>query len=221
MATPKSVRYLLLTGAIALLTLSVATCQLDRLLKSSARVEHPDLGVDPAAITDSARAGSDDVVKSTVNITNTGDGDFTWSASKDKGWISLDPTEGSAPASLEVSLDAHGMAPGTYHGTITIHAKGTPDSLATVPVTFVVAQAGLVVSPGSLTHGANYKSNEDFNDQLQISNTGNGVLVWTARKSKPWITLGAVAGVGSGTVPVTISSKGLEPGTYTDEIVIT
>jgi len=220
MATPRSVRHLILTLAIALLTLSVATCQIDRLLKSSAKPEHPVLGVAPTAITDSARAGSDDVREQTIDITNHGDGNLTWSATKDKGWISLEPTEGAAPGSVTASLDAHGMAPGTYTGTITIHAKGTEDSVATVPVKFVVQRAGLVVSPGSLQHSTNYRSNEEFHDQLSISNTGNGVLVWTASKSKSWITLGAVAGVGSGSVPVTISSKGLEPGTYTDQIVI-
>jgi hypothetical protein len=221
MATPRTVRHLFLTAAIALLTLSVATCQLDRLLKSSASVQHPVLGVNPTAITDSARAGSDDVREETIEITNDGNGGFIWSATKDKGWISLDPTEGSGPGTLTASLDVHGLAPGTYHGAITIRAKGTDDSIATVSVTLVVQRAGLVVSPGSLTHGTNYRSNEDFHDQLDVSNTGNGVLVWTASKSKSWITLGAVAGVGSGSVPVTISSRGLNPGTYTDEIVIT
>jgi hypothetical protein len=220
MATPRGIRNILVSAAIALLALSVATCQIDRLLKSSGKGDHPVLGVAPTAITDSARAGSDDVREQTIGITNNGDGSFTWAATKDKGWISLDPTQGSAPGAFTASLDAHGMAPGTYHGTITIHAKGTDDSVATVAVTFVVQRAGLVVTPGALTHGTNYKSNEDFHDQLQISNTGNGVLVWTASKSKSWITLGAVTGVGSGSVPVTIDSKGLQPGTYTDEIVI-
>jgi len=221
MGTPRTVRHLLLAGALGLLALSVATCQIDRLIKSSARVEHPILGVNPTAIVDSARAGSDDVREQTIAITNNGDGNFSWSASKDKGWISLDPTEGLSPGAVTASLDGHGLAPGTYNGTITVHAKGTPDSIATVTVTFMVQRAGLVVTPGSLTHSTNHKSNEEFHDQLDISNTGNGVLVWTASKSKSWITLGAVAGVGSGSVPLTISSRNLEPGTYSDEIVIT
>jgi hypothetical protein len=112
------------------------------------------------------------------------------------------------------------MAPATYHGTVTFHAPGTDDSTVDVGVTFVVQRAGLNVSPGTLTHGTNVNSNESFTDTLRISNNGNGILVWTASKSKSWVSLGAVAGTGSGIVPVTIKSQGLAVGTYTDDIVI-
>ena len=154
-------------------------------------------------------------------ITNSGDGKFDWSATKDKGWIALSPSEGSVPDTLTISLDAHGMAPATYHGTVTIHAPGTDDSTVDVSVTFVVQRAGLNVSPSAVTVGTNVNSNESFKDTLQISSSGNGILVWTASKSKPWITLGAIAGTGPGIVPITIKSSGLAVGTYTDEVVIT
>ena len=210
---------LVLASAITLLVLSVATCRMDMLLKPGAK-SHPVLSVNPNSVRDSARAGSDDVKESDVSITNAGDGNFSWVASKDKGWISLDPNNGESPATMTVSMDAHGLAPGTYEGNVTVRASGAEDSVKVVAVTFVVQRAGLIVTPGAITHGTNVNSNESFNDQLSISNSGNGVLVWTASKSKSWITLGAVAGTGSGTVPVTINSTGLRTGTYTDEIVI-
>lgn len=211
---------LALASSITLLVLSVATCRVDMLLKPGTN-SHPVLSVTPDAVRDSARAGSDDVRRRDVTITNSGDGSFSWIASKDKGWLSVSPNNGSAPATMTVSMDAHGLAPGTYEGTVTVRASGAEDSVENVSVTFVVQRAGLIVLPGAIIHGTNVNSNESFNDQLSISNSGNGVLVWTASKSKSWITLGAVAGTGSGTVPVTINSTGLAKGTYTDEIVIT
>jgi hypothetical protein len=112
------------------------------------------------------------------------------------------------------------MAPAIYHGTVTIHSPGVDDSAIDVAVTFNVQRAGLNVSPDAITHGTNVNSNEQFSDTVRISNNGNGILVWTATKSKSWVSLGAVAGTGPGIVPVTIKSAGLPPGTYNDEIVI-
>ena len=218
MPTPRKLSVFALSGLLALLVLSVATCRLDMLLKSGAN-DHPMLSVAPTQVRDSARAGSDDIRRASVAITNAGGGTFTWSATKDKGWIAVSPTDGSPPGTLSIALDAHGLAPGTYEGNVTVHAPGTGDG--TVAVTFLVQRAGLIVTPGSVTHATNVNSNAVFKDTLRISNGGNGVLVWSASKSKSWVTLGAVAGTGPGSVPVTINSSGLAAGTYTDEIVIT
>ncbi|HXM38579.1 MAG TPA: pre-peptidase C-terminal domain-containing protein [Gemmatimonadales bacterium] len=220
MPTPRKLSVFALSGLLALLVLSVATCRLDMLLKSGTNV-HPMLSVAPKEVRDSARAGSDDIRRASVAITNAGGGTFTWSATKDKGWIAVSPTDGSAPGTLNIALDAHGLAPGTYQGNVTVHAPGTGDSTAAVAVTFVVQRAGLIVTPGFLTRSTNVNSNAVFKDTLRISNSGNGVLVWSASKSKSWVTLGTVAGTGPGSVPVTINSSGLAAGTYTDEIVIT
>jgi hypothetical protein len=196
------------------------TCRVDMLVKPGAKA-HPVLNVSPMNVTDSARAGSDDIKQTDLSITNGGDGSFRWTASKDKGWISVEPADGQPPGTVTVSLDAHGMAPGTYQGTITVKAPGTPDSIAAVGITFVIQRAGLNVSPDQITFETNVNSNASFKDTLRISNSGNGILVWTAAKSKSWVSLGAIAGTGPGIVPVTINSSGLSPGTYSDEIVVT
>lgn len=200
--------------------LSVVTCRVDMLVKPGAKA-HPVLSVSPTSVNDSARAGSDDVKRTTVAIGNSGDGSFRWTASKDKGWISIEPADGQSPGTITISLDAHGMSPATYQGSVTIKAPGTPDSVATVGITFVIQRAGLNVSPDEILFETNVNSNASFKDTLHVSNSGNGILVWTASKSKSWVSLGAVAGTGPGIVPVTINSSGLSPGTYTDEIVIT
>ena len=220
MSTPRRISTFALSGLLALLVLSVSQCRLDMLIKPGAHAP-PVLSVAPTEVRDSARAGSDDVREASVQVTNAGDGSLTWSVSKDKGWIGVSPTEGSAPGTVKISLDAHGLAPGTYHGGVTVHAPDAEDSTVTVAVTLVVQRAGLVVTPGSVIFSTNVNSNAVFRDTLAISNTGNGLLVWTASKSKSWITLGAVAGTGSGSVPLTLNSTGLATGTYTDDIVIT
>lgn len=221
MTTPTTLRTKLAWGAlIGTIVLSVATCRVDMLLKSAAQATTAALNVSPTEVRDSARAGSDEIREIDVTIANAGDGGFTWSATKKKGWVALDPTSGGVPATLTIALDAHGLSPGTYEDTVTIHAPGLADSTARIAVTFVVQRAGLNVSPRSLTHITNVNSDAVFRDTLRITNSGSGTLIWTANESEPWITLGAIAGVGPGTLPVTIDSRGLPSGTHTGDIVI-
>lgn len=219
MPTPRKLSVVALSGLLALLVLSVATCRLDMLIKPSAQT-HPVLSVDPTAVRDSARAGSDDIRRASVDITNAGDGSFTWLVTKDKGWISVSPTEGNPPATLDIALDAHGLSPGTYQGSVTVRATGAEDSTVTVAVTFVVQRAGLVVSPGSVTHSTNVTKDTVFQDNLQIANTGNGPLVWTASKRRSWVTLSPIAGTGPGSVTVTVNSAGLAAGIHSDTVTV-
>lgn len=216
----RSIRHLCLFGATALLALSVG-CRLDMLLKPTNNPQ-PVLTVSPAEVRDTARARSDDVQRADIEITNSGGGTFTWSASERSGWIRLDPREGEVPGTLTISLDPEDLGPGVYEGDVTIVAKDAADSQSTtIPVTFVVQRPGLNVTPTSIERSTNVGSNATFQAIIQISNSGTGQLSWTATKSKPWLTLDATSGTGDATIPVTINSSGLAGGIYHDDIVIT
>jgi len=216
----RSIRHLCLFGATALLALSVG-CRLDMMLKPTNNPQ-PVLTVSPAEVRDTARARSDDVQRADIEITNSGGGTFTWSASERSGWIRLDPREGEVPGTLTISLDPEDLGPGVYEGDVTIVAKDAADSQSTtIPVTFVVQRPGLNVTPTSIERSTNMGSNATFQETIQISNSGTGQLSWTATKSKPWLTLGATSGTGDATIPVTINSSGLAGGIYHDDIVIT
>jgi hypothetical protein len=221
MASHRTLRALV--PGLILLVLSVATCRLDMLLKPSAKSAQPQLAVTPTTVRDSARAGSDDVRRIEIELLNggTGDGEYSWEAEDDRPWIRLSPRDGTLPDTMVITLDAEDLDPDTHEGTITITAPGMPDSQVTIAVTFIAQRAGLNVSPGSIEHSANVGSGAVFDDTLRISNGGNGPLVWTVRKDRPWVTLGAVAGSGPGIVPVTINTTGLPEGTHRDEIVVT
>lgn len=220
MARLRSPRLLLLLGAIALLSLSGA-CRLDMLLKSK-NSPGARLSISPTEVRDSARAGSHDVRETDVEITNTGDGTFTWSASDHAPWIHLDPSEGEVPGTLTIALDPEDLDPGVYQGDVTLTAVEAADTqVTTIGVTFVVQRPGLSVAPTSIERSATLNSNAVFNETVQVSNTGTGQLSWTATANRSWLSLGATSGTGNGAIPVTISTSGLAGGTYQGDIVVT
>lgn len=62
---------------------------------------------------------------------------FTWNAFDDADWLNLH----RAGDMVQVSVDATGLAPGTYYATITVEAEaGVQNSPAQVPVTLIVLE---------------------------------------------------------------------------------
>lgn len=77
-------------------------------------------------------------------ITNTGKGALHWSISDNAHWLSCSPTSGTNNSAVEVSIDASGMSPGTYRGTITVNSPdtGVVDSPQTIDVQLKVYWSG-------------------------------------------------------------------------------
>jgi hypothetical protein len=76
-----------------------------------------------------------------VNVSNTGGGSVSFTASDDQSWLAVAPASGTAPAGLSVSAGIAGLAPGTYTGIVTISAPGASGSPKTVGVTLTVNPA--------------------------------------------------------------------------------
>src|SRR4029077_20870684 len=73
-----------------------------------------------------------------VSVTNTGGGSLTFTTSSDSAWLSVSPTGGTAPQTLQVSANLSGLNAGSYHGNVTITASGAQGSPATVAATLTV-----------------------------------------------------------------------------------
>ena len=111
----------------------------------------PVLSVAPTSLAFSATAGWREPAAQTVNVTNTGGGSLSFTASDDQAWLAVAPTSGTAPSSLSVSTNIAGLAPGNYTGTVTISAAGASGSPKTVGVTLAVNPAP---PPGTAPVGA-------------------------------------------------------------------
>lgn len=200
-------------GAVLLFGLVVNGCRINKLLSRSS-AEGP-LQVSPAVVRDSALAGTTAPRRSSLQVTNGG----SWFATNDSPWIGVTPANGSGRRTVTIALDPEQLDPGTHEGSVTVSAAEAAESQVTIPVTFVIQQPVLVVKPGEISRTTR-ASNSQFFDTLEVRNDGSGPLVWTASNTSAWLTLGTVAGVGDGKIPLRVSSAGLGVGTYRDTVVV-
>lgn len=117
----------------------------------------PSLSVSPTSLSFSQTQGSlNTLAASSIVVTNAGGGTLTFTASSDSTFLTVSPTSGTAPQSLQVSTAIGSLLPGTYTGHITVSATGVQGSPAVIPVTFIVSPADVApvisaVSASSIT----------------------------------------------------------------------
>ena len=164
----------------------------------------------------------------TLSISNSGAGTLSWSASEELSWLAVSPASGSLAggqsSSVAVTVSTVGLNPGTYSGTINFSAPGASGAPRSVAVSLTVTPApSIAATPSSLQFTAQQGSNP-AGQTLTISNAGGGTLTWTASESLSWLVgspaSGALAPGQSGTINLTVSTAGLEPGTYSGAITI-
>jgi hypothetical protein len=64
-----------------------------------------------------------------VQITTQSKDPLTWTASDNRSWLSVQPTSGAVPATLTVTVNKAGLAPGAwYSGTVTVQWSGEFES---------------------------------------------------------------------------------------------
>jgi len=164
--------------------------------------------------------GSDSTTK-TITISNSGTGELTWSIAPTEAWLSITPmsgsvTTGSSPAT--VTIDKTGMSYGNHSATITITSNANSKTIEALVI---------IPDPNGLQLTA-YPTNLDFGDtttemELNISNSGVGMLTWSLVDDAPWLSCSPSSGTvetGFSNVIATVNRLGLSPGEYTGNILI-
>ena len=158
-----------------------------------------------------------------LGISNGGGGTLFWSASNLETWLSLDPTSGTAPSNVNLTVSTLGLSLGTYYDTISVVGVGATNSPQIAEVVLNVveeAQPQFVVTPASLEFSATEGQNPGARN-LNIASDG-AALNWLASYSSTWLTLDMVSGTTPSDVSVSADVAGqmLAPGVYHDTIVI-
>ena len=97
------------------------------------------LATSPAAVTFTVYQPQSTSAAQSIAIYNQGSAPLSWTATANAPWIVLGSASGLTPASLAISMNARGLAPGTYTGTVTITVPGVSGSPQTVAVTLNVS----------------------------------------------------------------------------------
>ena len=190
----------------------------------------PKLTFDTGGLSFTVARGSAARIKSLLAI-NSGGGaaEFTVSAAASNGgrWLSAVTTSARVrpgqPASISVTADPSGLAPGTYIGRVTASGSG---GTVSIPVTLTVSandraielsQSGLSFTTVSGGSGVPPRA-------FEVLSIGRGAAAWTASVSTleggSWLNVSRTSGssdAGATDVPsvdVNVSQTGLAPGAY-------
>ena len=149
---------------------------------SAAPTSNPTLSVSPASMAFNTTLGGADSASITVSVTNTGGGTLNFTAASDSAWLSVLPTSGTAPQSLQVSASASGLGVGTYTGHVTVTSLGSQGSP-------VVLNASLTVTKPAdwlmVDHDPARTGNASDEIIITPTNVGNLQLNWSVSVDGP------------------------------------
>lgn len=205
----------LIHGAVALVALSLAldSCNKPKTVAS----DGPVLRVSPAALTFHAFVGAGPAQQQVV-VSNAGTDNFTFTATKTKGWLSLIPTADTAPAQLLVQPSLSALPLGVYRDTITVTAPGAVASPQKIPVLFTVGDS-LATSVTSVRVQALQHDN-NVSRMINISSTAHSALPVSITKQTAWLSLSVTSGTTPFDLTLTIDPSALTLGSYTDTLTI-
>ena len=142
-------------------------------------------------------------------------------------WIAVTPTSGLAPAGLVVNVDQGALAAGAYLARIQVLDGNGFANDVTVTLNVAGASQQLGVAPSILSFNARLAAPGNLVEELVVSNTGAGVLAFTAAAvgGSSWIS-SVTAGSGATLrnkpvfIQVQVNTSGLAAGAYHDAILI-
>ena len=96
------------------------------------------LYLQPLALAFNSVAGQSNTNVQRVNIYHNGPDGFTWSATKNASWLSVNSTNGGVPGYCDVSVSTSGLTSGVYQAVLSFTASGAVTNITTLPVTLIV-----------------------------------------------------------------------------------
>ena len=156
-----------------------------------------------------------------VQLSASGTGALSWTAVSTAPWLSVSPSGGLTPATLQVSVNTSGLAGGSYSGAIRLVSLGAANStqLINVNLNVIVPPPVIVVSPTQMSFAAVSGQPNPPAQALSITNGGFGSIAWSASSNASWLSV-AASGNTPSSVNVSVDSAGLNPGTYSGAITI-
>jgi trimeric autotransporter adhesin len=140
-------------------------------------------------------------------------------------WLSVNPTAGSLPGTLQVSVNPISLlsSPGTFSAAVAINAPGTNGISIPVLVT-IQGQPSLNVLPAKLSFGYQLGTAAPEAETLTLSSSTGANVSFSATAQTTncgnWIVLNQNSGATPSTLSVEVNTSGLTAGTCTGQINI-
>jgi len=193
----------------------------------------PKLVVEPSGLNFEILIGKGNPPARLLRISNGGDGVIRWTAqagmASGGNWLQVSQTSGTAsgssPATVQVSVNAAGLTPGVYTGSVRIESAAV-NQVQTVPVTFLLTRPipTILVSQSGLSFTGVAGGTIVPPQSLGILNVGQGVMSWTVQASTlsggNWLSVSPTSGSSAADsleipmVDVAVNVSGLAAGTY-------
>jgi len=182
----------------------------------------PEIKVIPDSLVFQSMAGQAPPNPQVLNITNIGVSTLHWTATKKSSWLAVLPSYGTAPSAVQVQVITTGMSSGIYYDTITVSDPNATNNPVRVPVKLTLTEPppAIKLAPTFFSFNAVAGSSNPPIQILEVSNTGGGILHWSAANSQSWLTVIPSSGTGSGSANLSIDITGLEFGTYYDTVLV-
>ena len=144
---------------------------------------------------------------------------FSASASS-SGWLTVSPSSGTTPATLTLTADPTGLAPGYYYGTVTLAAPGSITGSLSLTISLSVVRPSLYASLSPQTIQAASGSSSVVTGDLFLYSSPTGIN-FTASSAASWLKLGSTSGATNQSISVKADPTGLADGTYSGTITVT
>ena len=138
----------------------------------------PVLSVAPAAVSFGGLVGGAQPGPATVDVGNNGGGTLSFTAASDTAWLSVSPTGGTAPRTLQLTASTTGLAAGSYTGHVTVTAAGAGGSPATVTATLVISAPSSSHDWLQIEHDARRTGQQTGETAISPANAGQLSQAW-------------------------------------------
>ncbi len=152
----------------------------------------------------------------------------TFLASSDAVWLKLEPTSGTIPGTITVTVTISELMEGTFTGTITVVSGLDPSKSATVTVSMTVIRTPgnlLTVSPTQiqLDFTTADLSSRAFPVLVRNADPSDTTFLWSAASAVPWLNLSPSSGTGNASATLTVDPTKipiLQDGSYVEGKVV-
>jgi hypothetical protein len=152
---------------------------------------------------------------------------LNWKVTNNSPWLSMNPTSGQSTGEYDqvtLHVDSTGLAAGLHHSTITISDPAATNSPQYVLVTYTLREMRIGHQPDSFTFQCDHLGSPPPEQQLDVWNTGDGLMHFRLTDDAEWLSLHPNVGNSSGDVNVirlVVEPADLLPGTYAAMITLT